>query len=68
MQNWQTTYLGLKDLPRELSSFELQAFFTFSSNEHVVIAARRGATHKLGLALHIGFLCLSGRSLNAVRG
>ena len=66
MQNWQTTYLGLKDLPRELSSFELQAFFTFSSNEHVVVAARRGATHKL--VLHIGFLCLSGRSLNAVRG
>jgi hypothetical protein len=67
MQSWQTTYLGLKDLPRELSSFELQAFFTFSSTEHVVIAARRGATHKLGLALHIGFLRLSGRSLNAVR-
>jgi len=29
MQSWHTTYLGLKDLPRELSSFELQAFFTF---------------------------------------
>ena len=26
MQNWHTTYLGLKDLPRELSTFELQAF------------------------------------------
>jgi len=29
MQSWHTTYLGLKDLPRELSAFELQAFFTF---------------------------------------
>ncbi len=32
-----------------------------------MIDARHGATHKLGLALHMGFLRLSGRSLNAVR-
>src|ERR1017187_4924680 len=29
MQGWQTPYLGLRDLPRELSEFELQAFFSF---------------------------------------
>ena len=67
MRSWQTTYLGLKDLPRELSAFELQTFFTFSNTERAVIDARYDATHKLGLALHIGFLRLSGRSLNAVR-
>ena len=67
MQNWHTTYLGLKELPRELSAFELQAFFTFSRAERTVIDSRHGATHKLGLALHMGFLRLSGRSLNAVR-
>ena len=67
MQSWQTTYLGLKDLPRELSAFELQAFFTFSRSEHEVINLRRSDTHKLGLALHIGFLRLSGRTLNAIR-
>ena len=27
MQSWHTTYLGLKDIPRELSTFELQGFF-----------------------------------------
>ena len=27
MQDWQTSYLGLRDLPRALSEFELQAFF-----------------------------------------
>ena len=32
-----------------------------------MIDARYGAPHKLGLALHMGFLRLSGRSLNAVR-
>jgi TnpA family transposase len=67
MQSWHTTYLGLKDLPRELSTFELQAFFTFSQAEREVIDARYGATHKLGMALHIGFLRLSGRCLDSVR-
>jgi len=67
MQSWQTTYLGLKDLPRELSAFELKTFFTFSRAEREVIDARYGAVHKLGLALQMGFLRMSGRSLNAIR-
>ena len=29
MQGWQTTFLGLRELPHDLSAFELQAFFTF---------------------------------------
>ncbi len=67
MQGWQATYLGLKDLPRELSGFELQSFFMFSRAEREVIDGRHGAIHRLGLALHIGFLRMSGRTLNAVR-
>ena len=67
MQTWHTTYLGLKDIPRELSGFELQAFFTYSRAELDVINTRRSDAHRLGLALHIGFLRLSGRVLNAVR-
>ena len=56
MQSWHTTYLGLNSLPRELSAFELQTFFTFSRAEREVIDARYGAAHKLGLALHMGIL------------
>ena len=67
MQGWQTSYLGLRDLPRELSGFELQAFFSFGRDELEVIARRRGDNHKLGLALHIGFVRMSGRPLNSVR-
>ena len=67
MQGWQTTYLGMRELPRELSPFELQAFFTFSPAERELIAARRGNRLKLGLALHIGFLRMSGRLLDAFR-
>lgn len=67
MQGWQTPYLGLRDLPRELTEFELQAFFSFSRAELALIARRRGDNHKLGLALHIGFVRMSGRPLNSVR-
>ena len=67
MQGWKTSYLGLRDLPRELSEFELQAFFSFGRDELEVISRRRGENHKLGLALHIGFVRMSGRPLNSVR-
>jgi len=37
MQGWQTTFLGIRELPHDLSAFELQAFFTFSRAEHELI-------------------------------
>lgn len=51
MQGWHGTYLGLRYVPRELSEFELQAFFTFNRTEHAVIQRRRGPALKLGPAL-----------------
>ena len=60
-------YLGIRELPRDISAFELQSFFTFSPAELKLIEARRGAALKLGLALHIGFLRMCGRLLNAFR-
>ena len=65
MQGWQSTFLGAREVPRELSSFELQTFFTYSHAEHELIGRRRGPTMKLGLALHIGFLRMSGCLLDA---
>jgi len=67
MQGWHTPYLGLRELPREISAFELQAFFTFSHAERELIDRRRSDHHKLGLALHIGFVRMAGRPLNSVR-
>lgn len=55
MENWHTVFLGLKQLPRALSAFELEAFFTFSETEREIIAARRRPELQLGLALQIGF-------------
>ncbi|HEY6356290.1 MAG TPA: hypothetical protein VIY30_17540 [Burkholderiaceae bacterium] len=43
VQGWQTPYLGQREIPRELSQFELQAFFSFSAVEHELIA-RHAAT------------------------
>jgi len=42
MNHWQATFLGLKQLPRELSGFEIEAFFTFKASERALIEARRG--------------------------
>jgi len=67
MDKWRATFLGLKQLPRELTAFELEAFFTFTAAERQVIEDRRGSELQLGLALQIGFLRMSRRVLDAVR-
>src|SRR5580692_283189 len=56
MQDWHSTCLGRRTLPRDLSSFEIEAFFNFSDAERRVIEVRRGPALKLALALQIGFL------------
>jgi Domain of unknown function (DUF4158) len=66
MDNWQSTFLGLKQLPRELTAFGIESFFTFTLAERQIIEDRRRPTLKLGLALQIGFLRMSGRLLDAV--
>jgi hypothetical protein len=65
MDNWQSTFFGLKRLPRELTAFEIEAFFTFTRAERQLIEDRRRAELMLGLALQIGFLRTSGRLLDA---
>ncbi len=42
MNDWQSTWLGRRCLPRDLSDFEIEAFFTFTGNERRVIEERRG--------------------------
>ena len=63
METWQSSFLGIRAVPRDLSAFELNAFFTFGAAERSAIDACQTDTHKLGLALHIGFLRLSGRHI-----
>ncbi len=67
MNDWQSTWLGRRCLPRDLSDFEIEAFFTFTGNERRVIEERRGSALKIALALQIGFLRMTGRLMEAVR-
>lgn len=67
MQSWQSSFLGLGAIPRDLSAFEPNAFFTFDAAQRRAIDTCQTETHKLGLALHLGFLRLSGRHLEPRR-
>jgi TnpA family transposase len=67
MEHWQVTYLGIRQIPRELTEFDLATFFTFSAKERALIEARRGELYRLAVALHIGFIRMSGRTLDAYK-
>ena len=67
MDSWHATFLGLRRLPREITAFEIEVFFRFSAAERRVIEERCRPELKLGLALQMGFLRMSGRLLEAVR-
>ncbi len=66
MDDWHATYLGRRRIPRDLTAFELEAFFSFTATERRAIAERRGPALRLGLALQVGFLRMSGRLLDAI--
>ena len=61
MDSWHATFLGLRHLPREVTAFEVEVFFQFSAEEARIIEDRRRPELKLGLALQIGVLRMSGR-------
>jgi hypothetical protein len=68
MNDWLSTYLGRGALPRDLSGFEIEAPFAYAESERRVIDdERRTADLKPAWALQIGFLCMTGRLLEALR-
>jgi len=54
MQGWQTTFLGMHELPRDISDFEMKAFFTFNGSEReALLTTSNGwcsSPFKVGLA------------------
>lgn len=66
MQHWRAAFLGRRRLPRALSAFELDAFFTFTGAERRAIEQRRTPALRLGLALQLGFVRMCGQPLAAV--
>lgn len=67
MDHWRHAYLGIRQVPCELSEFELSTFFTFSKRERAQIDSRRTDLYRLAIALHVGFLRMTGRPLDSYK-
>ena len=61
---WQLRYLGWQTLPAGLSSFDIERFFTFSETDLAAIRSRYKESLRLGAALQVGFLRMTGRTLD----
>ena len=63
VQHWQVPFLGLQETPPELTDFEIRYFFTFTAKEREAIFSRYGDHHRLAVALQIGMIKMTGRTL-----
>ena len=59
-------YLGWDRFPENLTESEVIYFFSFSEDQRQVVNRRRRPLNRLGVALQIGFLRLTGVPLNSV--
>jgi hypothetical protein len=67
MQGWHGTYLGLREDSARAERVRAAGVLHVRQPEGALIQRRRGPALKLGLALHIGFVRMSGRPLDAFR-
>lgn len=65
MQRWREQYLGLAQFPPTMAAAEVDQFFTLNASDLTAVATRRGPLHRLGVGLQIGFLRMTGRTLNS---
>ena len=65
MQGWRLGFLGIETIPSWLTEFEVEQFFRLTPLEIATVKTRRGTDMQLGLAIHIGFLRMSGCLLNS---
>ena len=66
IHRWELAYLGRSRIPRGLSTFEIEYFFTLTKPELEAVQTRRGTLNRLGIALQLGFIKMTGRVLNSV--
>jgi len=67
MLAWHVPYLGWTRLPAEVSEFEITHFFSLRPEERSAVLTRYRDSLRLGAALQIGFLKMSGRPLDAIQ-
>src|SRR5271170_3589934 len=65
MRSLLWSYLGSRRFPREMSTFEVRHFFTLSSDDRHVLRRRFHSRSRLGAALQLGFVRMTGTTLDA---
>ena len=60
VRRWQHRYLGLDVFPEPFGELEIDTFFRFSPELRARILTRRGPLPRVGAALHLGFLEMTG--------
>ena len=60
------SYLGWRQFPRELSTFEVRQFFSLRLRERHVLRRRFRARGRLGAAIQLGFVRMTGTTLDAL--
>lgn len=66
MSRFDQRYLGSGGFPQTLTGAEIERFFTPTPEEKLAILQRRSVPNRIAFALQIGFLKMTGRSLNSV--
>lgn len=67
IHRWQYQYLGATTLPKILGVVEIESFFTFSAWELSHIRSRYKENHRIAVAIQIGFMKMTGRTMDAIR-
>ena len=67
MLAWHVPFLGWRQLPAELSEFEIAHFFTLKPDGIRAVRSRYKIGLRLGAALQLGFLRMCGRPLSAMQ-
>ena len=64
VRRWQLHRLGFRQFPADISSFEIQFFFSFDAETRRALKSRRRESGQLACGLHLGFLRMTGRTLD----
>ena len=65
MSQWKERFLGIDELPGELTPFEMEEFFTLVPKDIEAICAGFNKQFRIAVAIQLGFVRLSGCRLNS---
>lgn len=63
MAHWKERFLGITELPKELSPLELEEFFTLTAPDVQAITEQFRPKYRIAVAIQLGFIRMSGTQL-----